>query len=119
MENLQQRNANLEKEVTAYKNRRKIEREIELLEVILPCKEYLDARNEYDVLKTRRQEVHAKAQALKDRSKPVMDFKEFGFCLLSFLLLIRGCSGHFHGVLPLQTPKRRSIGGPLRENSIP
>ncbi|KAL5529915.1 SMC5 [Sanghuangporus sanghuang] len=76
VETLEQRNASLEKEVAAYKNRRKIEREIELLEVILPCKEYLDAREEYNALKIRREELHQKALELKERSKPVLDFKE-------------------------------------------
>lgn len=84
VENLEQRNASLEKEVAAYKNRRKIEREIELLEVILPCKEYLDARDEYNALKTRREDLHQKVLKLKERDKPVLEFKE---CVYFFSLL--------------------------------
>ncbi|EJD01702.1 P-loop containing nucleoside triphosphate hydrolase protein [Fomitiporia mediterranea MF3/22] len=75
VETLEQRNATLEREVSAYKNRRRIEREIELLELILPFKEYLNARNDYDTLKKRRAELHEKALNLKKRSQPVHDYK--------------------------------------------
>lgn len=84
METLEQRNATLEKEVSAYKNRRKIEKQIELFEVILPCKEYLESRKEYELLKERRQQLHERASELQKRSKPVLDFKEYVLNRFSF-----------------------------------
>ncbi|KAI5121182.1 hypothetical protein M0805_005983 [Coniferiporia weirii] len=73
---LEQRNATLEKEVQAYQQRREIEQKIELLELILPFKEYIDARAEYDRLKRSREELHERVTALKQRNQPVLDFKE-------------------------------------------
>ena len=75
LETLERRNANLEKDVNAYMQRREIERRVELLEVVLPVKEYLQAKAEYDKAKEERKKVHEKVQELEAQNKPVVDFR--------------------------------------------
>lgn len=49
---------------------------MELLEVILPCKEYLEAKSEYDRLKKIRNDLHKKVATLQEKNTPVVEFKK-------------------------------------------
>ncbi|TDL30065.1 P-loop containing nucleoside triphosphate hydrolase protein [Rickenella mellea] len=72
---LEQRNSILERDVQQYKQRREIERKVELLELLLPFKEYLESKVLYEERKRKRQDLHAKTIALAEKNKPVHDFK--------------------------------------------
>lgn len=76
LETQEHRNAALERDVQAYLERKDIERQISLLELILPFKEYLESREEYNRLKEEREKMHQKVLALQERNKPVREFKE-------------------------------------------
>ena len=75
LETLERRNANLEKDVNAYMQRREIERRVELLELVLPVKEYMQAKAEYDRAKEERKKAHERVQELEAQNKPVVDFR--------------------------------------------
>ena len=75
LETLERRDANLEKDVNAYKQQREIERRVELLEVVLPVKEYLQAKAEYGKAKEERKKAHERVQGLEAQNKPVVDFR--------------------------------------------
>lgn len=76
LETQEQRNAALEKDVQAYMERKEIEQQIDLLELLLPFKEYLDSRKEYERLRTLRETLHEKALRLQRRNEPVRIVKE-------------------------------------------
>ena len=61
--------------MNAYKQRREIERRVELLEVVLPVKEYLQAKAEYDKAKEKRKKAHERVQELEAQNKSVIDFR--------------------------------------------
>ena len=71
------RNKNSENDVNAYRKRKEIEEHIRLLELLLPFKEYIDARNEYGALKERRERVHERCKQLEQRNKPALELKEY------------------------------------------
>lgn len=62
--------------MNAYRQRREIERRVELLEIALPVKEYYEAKKVYDELKAERNRLHAKKQALDEQNQPMKEFKE-------------------------------------------
>lgn len=76
METQEQRNAVLEKDVQAYLERKEIEQQIDFLDLLLPFKEYLLSREEYDRLKTLRETLHERALRLQRRNEPVRTLKE-------------------------------------------
>ena len=78
------RNKNSENEVNAYRKRKSIEDEIRLLELLLPFKEYIDARNEYAALKERRERVHERCKQLEQRNRPALELKA---CVIQSVLL--------------------------------
>lgn len=82
IKNLQQRNKTSEREVQAYRARKEIEDQIKLLELLLPFKEYLDARIRYNALKLRREQLHAKCKALEQRNRPALEFQKCGMVLI-------------------------------------
>ncbi len=50
---------------------------VELLELLLPFKEYLESKVLYEERKQKRQDLHAKTVALAEKNKPVHDFKAY------------------------------------------
>ncbi|CAL1699972.1 unnamed protein product [Somion occarium] len=73
LKTLQERNANLERDVKRYEERRAIEKEIELLELMLPFVEYTEAKRKYDQLKAAQTEMHEKVKKLNESNAPYIN----------------------------------------------
>ncbi|KAJ7760373.1 hypothetical protein B0H16DRAFT_1719878 [Mycena metata] len=67
---LQERNDNIERDVQRYRERKKIERMITLLHVLIPVQHYREARAQYILLKKRQRAQHDKVSRLQERNKP-------------------------------------------------
>ncbi|KAI8989879.1 P-loop containing nucleoside triphosphate hydrolase protein [Trametes punicea] len=68
-----ERNTNLERDVRRYEERRALEKKIELLEFIVPIKEYYEAREKYREIKPKQREAIRNLQRLQMRHKPYLD----------------------------------------------
>ncbi|OCH94491.1 hypothetical protein OBBRIDRAFT_122871 [Obba rivulosa] len=73
---MQDKNANLERDVKRYEERRAIEQKIALLEMILPFKEYAEAKERYDKAKLIQRDLHKKVKKLQDKNAPLMERKK-------------------------------------------
>ncbi|THH29882.1 hypothetical protein EUX98_g4315 [Antrodiella citrinella] len=73
--NLAERNANLERDVRRFEERKALELEIELLGVIVPYREYHDAKDIYLEAKKRRQVLHDKVKKLMAANAPLDAYK--------------------------------------------
>ncbi|KAH7926802.1 P-loop containing nucleoside triphosphate hydrolase protein [Leucogyrophana mollusca] len=67
---MEERNAQLERDVQRYQERRRIEKEIETLRVLIPVNEYHEAKEVYSRTKQRQRQLHAKVRKLKDKNAP-------------------------------------------------
>ncbi|KZT70296.1 P-loop containing nucleoside triphosphate hydrolase protein [Daedalea quercina L-15889] len=76
LKNLEERNANLERDVRKHEERRQIEHDIELLELILPFKEYTEAKAVYMEAKESSKKVHERYQKLQARNAPILEQKK-------------------------------------------
>ncbi|KAK7696074.1 hypothetical protein QCA50_000716 [Cerrena zonata] len=76
LKTLQERNANLERDVKRYEERRAIEKEIEFLEVLIPVTEYTEAKKRYDQLKEIQTQKQREIKALQQRDAPYMDLSK-------------------------------------------
>ncbi|KAI0309852.1 P-loop containing nucleoside triphosphate hydrolase protein [Amylostereum chailletii] len=76
LETLQERNAMLERDVQRFKERKEIERQIELLELMIPFMEYIEARARYSETKAKQRELYQRVQVLKQKNAPTLDFKK-------------------------------------------
>ncbi|PCH40750.1 nucleoside triphosphate hydrolase protein [Wolfiporia cocos MD-104 SS10] len=72
----EERNAALEREVKRFEERRQLEREVQLYELILPFREYVEAKNNYTVAKATQREALARVKKLQERNKPISERKE-------------------------------------------
>ncbi|KAF7374162.1 Structural maintenance of chromosomes protein 5 [Mycena sanguinolenta] len=70
MRQLQDRNDNIERDVQRYRDRKQIERNIMLLNALIPVQQYREARIEYFDLKDQRRASHEKVSKLIDKNKP-------------------------------------------------
>ncbi|RPD67470.1 P-loop containing nucleoside triphosphate hydrolase protein [Lentinus tigrinus ALCF2SS1-7] len=70
LKTMEDRNANLERDVRRYEERRALEKKIQLLELIVPFKEYYEARDVYRQLKPQRTEAVRNVRRLEARNKP-------------------------------------------------
>ncbi|KAL7282760.1 hypothetical protein ACG7TL_004235 [Trametes sanguinea] len=73
LKTMEERNANLERDVRRYEERRALEKKIELLEFIVPIKEYYEARERYRVIKPKQREALRNLRQLQKRHKPYLD----------------------------------------------
>ncbi|KAH9884909.1 P-loop containing nucleoside triphosphate hydrolase protein [Cubamyces lactineus] len=73
LKTMEDRNANLERDVRRYEERRALEKKIELLEFIVPIKEYYEAREKYRIMKPKQREAIRNLQRLQKRHKPYID----------------------------------------------
>ena len=92
LKTMEDRNANLERDVRRYEERRALEKkvccvetfylrrtasltkvQIELLEFIVPIKEYYEAREKYRIMKPKQREAIRNLQRLQKRHKPYID----------------------------------------------
>ncbi|KZT02149.1 P-loop containing nucleoside triphosphate hydrolase protein [Laetiporus sulphureus 93-53] len=84
LKTMEERNANLEREVKRFEERRQIERDpwagltvkqIELLELILPFREYVEAKERYGTLKEKQRTLHERVMTLQRRNAPILTCK--------------------------------------------
>ncbi|KAI0677714.1 P-loop containing nucleoside triphosphate hydrolase protein [Trametes maxima] len=75
LKTMEERNANLERDVRRYEERRAIEQQIELLELIVPVKQYYEAREKYREIKPRQREAVKKFKRLEALHKPYLDLQ--------------------------------------------
>ncbi|OJT15503.1 Structural maintenance of chromosomes protein 5 [Trametes pubescens] len=73
LKTMEDRNANLERDVRRYEERRALEQQIELLEFIVPIKEYYEAREKYRIMKPQQREALRNLRKLEARNKPYLD----------------------------------------------
>ncbi|TFK43988.1 P-loop containing nucleoside triphosphate hydrolase protein [Crucibulum laeve] len=64
------RNDNIEREVQRFKERKRIEHTIELLELLRPVQEYREKRLQYNATKARQRALHQKVLKLKAKNEP-------------------------------------------------
>ncbi|KAI0690848.1 hypothetical protein BC835DRAFT_1407403 [Cytidiella melzeri] len=76
LQNDQQRNVNLERDVKLYEERQQIEREIEYLDILLPFKEYLEALHLYEQTKAAQRPLAAQLEALKKKHAPYLQLQQ-------------------------------------------
>ncbi|KAF8967457.1 P-loop containing nucleoside triphosphate hydrolase protein [Flammula alnicola] len=70
LKQMKERNEGIERDVQRYKERKKIERTIALLDVLVPVAEYREIRKRYIEVKANQRNMHAKVQRLKDKNAP-------------------------------------------------
>ncbi|KAJ6469210.1 hypothetical protein C8R47DRAFT_1024336 [Mycena vitilis] len=70
MQQLVERNEGIERDVQRYRERKKIERSISLLKVLVPVQHYREARVEYHALRKHQRALHERVSRLKERNKP-------------------------------------------------
>ncbi|KDQ64067.1 hypothetical protein JAAARDRAFT_116577 [Jaapia argillacea MUCL 33604] len=70
LKTMEERNANLEREVERFKERQKLQHRLELLSLILPFMEYVEAKELYTATKEVQRKCHEKVRRLKERNKP-------------------------------------------------
>ncbi|KAI9442797.1 P-loop containing nucleoside triphosphate hydrolase protein [Lactarius psammicola] len=76
LKTLEDRNAMLEREVQRFNERKEFERQIALVELILPFMEYMEAKRHYTDVKARQRSLHKRVQTLQQKNKPIHDFKK-------------------------------------------
>ncbi|KIK95336.1 hypothetical protein PAXRUDRAFT_25548 [Paxillus rubicundulus Ve08.2h10] len=68
---MEDRNAQLERDVARFQERKRIENEVSVLEVLIPVNEYHEAKERYVQAKERQRQLHARVTQLRDRNAPV------------------------------------------------
>ncbi|KAI9574324.1 P-loop containing nucleoside triphosphate hydrolase protein [Boletus coccyginus] len=68
---MEERNAQLERDVARYQERLKIEKQISILRVLIPVNEYHEAKELYAESKERQRALHARVAELRDKNAPV------------------------------------------------
>ncbi|KAI0058575.1 P-loop containing nucleoside triphosphate hydrolase protein [Artomyces pyxidatus] len=76
MKTLEERNAMLERDVQRFKERQELQRQIALLELILPFMEYVEVRRLYQEAKEKQRGLHQRVVALKAKNAPLHEFKK-------------------------------------------
>ncbi|KAG2013002.1 chromosome structural maintenance protein smc5 [Coprinopsis cinerea AmutBmut pab1-1] len=72
-EQMRQRNDGIARDVERFKERKRIEKEIEILNVLIPPAKYREMRKEYLVLKRKQRKLHARVVRLKNKNAPAHD----------------------------------------------
>ncbi|GJJ08189.1 hypothetical protein Clacol_002397 [Clathrus columnatus] len=73
--NLEEKQKILEKDVKRYNERRATEKQIELLNVILPYVEYKESKAEYDLRRRQRDLAHREHRQVEELNKPIKDLQ--------------------------------------------
>ncbi|KAI0044470.1 P-loop containing nucleoside triphosphate hydrolase protein [Auriscalpium vulgare] len=76
MKTLEERNAMLERDVQRFKERQELQKQIGLIELILPFIEYVEARKLYSEAKEKQRTLHRKVQMLQQKNAPMHEFKK-------------------------------------------
>ncbi|KAF7317180.1 Purine nucleoside phosphorylase [Mycena chlorophos] len=74
MNQLQERNNQIEREVQRYKERKEIELRIHILRILLPVERYRESRIKWMELKAKKQVYYQRAMRLKDKNQPAHDY---------------------------------------------
>ncbi|KAF8634626.1 hypothetical protein AX15_000803 [Amanita polypyramis BW_CC] len=70
---LRERNAVVERDVQRFRERKRIEHDISLLEVLIPVERYRKARKKFMDTKAQQRLLHTRVAMLKERNQPVID----------------------------------------------
>ncbi|KAF8885790.1 P-loop containing nucleoside triphosphate hydrolase protein [Infundibulicybe gibba] len=70
LKQMRERNEGIERDVQRYKDRKKIEHEIELLEVLIPVEKYREKREKFVEVKARQRQLHQRVTTLKAKNEP-------------------------------------------------
>ncbi|ESK86523.1 structural maintenance of chromosome complex subunit [Moniliophthora roreri MCA 2997] len=73
---MQERNAAIEKEVERYNERKRIEEQIALFDILIPVARYEELFEKYGRLKLEQRRLHAKVQKLKQKNAPAHELLE-------------------------------------------
>ncbi|OSX59547.1 hypothetical protein POSPLADRAFT_1048859 [Postia placenta MAD-698-R-SB12] len=76
LKTMQERNANLERDVRRYEERRELEKQIELLELVFPFRQYIEAKDRYSETKTRQRNLHERVLRLQAKNAPINERKK-------------------------------------------
>ncbi|KAF7312005.1 Purine nucleoside phosphorylase [Mycena indigotica] len=76
MNQLQERNNQIERDVQRYKERKDIELKISILNIFIPVEQYREARIQWLALKAKKQILHNKAVRLKQKNEPAHQYLE-------------------------------------------
>ncbi|KAN0134136.1 hypothetical protein V8E53_004519 [Lactarius tabidus] len=76
LKTLEDRNALLEKDVQRFNERKDLEQEIALVDLILPFMEYMEAKRHYTDVKARQRSLHLRVKTLQHKNQPIHDFKK-------------------------------------------
>ncbi|CAE6471716.1 unnamed protein product [Rhizoctonia solani] len=76
LQHLESQNAAQEGQVERYKQRRKLEREVELLSLLLPFAQYAESKLQYDELKKRRETAKRMVEEANAKIEPIQRKKE-------------------------------------------
>ncbi|KAH7912946.1 hypothetical protein BJ138DRAFT_1147123 [Hygrophoropsis aurantiaca] len=76
LQTMEERNAQLERDVQRYQERRRIEKEIETLQVLIPVNKYHEAKELYTQAKLRQRQLHARVRKLKEKNAPAHNLAE-------------------------------------------
>ncbi|KAI0290728.1 P-loop containing nucleoside triphosphate hydrolase protein [Russula brevipes] len=76
LKTLEDRNAMLERDVQRFNERKEFERQISLVELILPFMEYMEAKRSYTNAKTMQRALHKRVQTLQLKNQPMHEFKK-------------------------------------------
>lgn len=76
LKTLEDRNAVLEKDVQRFNERKELEREIALVDLVLPFMEYMEAKRHYTDVKARQRSLHLRVKTLQHKNQPIHDFKK-------------------------------------------
>ncbi|KAJ7056762.1 P-loop containing nucleoside triphosphate hydrolase protein [Mycena amicta] len=74
MNQLQERNNQIERDVQRYKERKEIELKINILRILVPVERYREARTKWIALKAKKQVFHNRALRLKQKNQPAHDY---------------------------------------------
>ncbi|PPQ70577.1 hypothetical protein CVT24_000055 [Panaeolus cyanescens] len=76
LQQMKERNDGIEKDVKRYKERKNIEHQIALLDVLIPVAQYREIREQYVAKKNIQRKLHERVQKLKERNAPAHELKK-------------------------------------------
>ncbi|KAF8266427.1 P-loop containing nucleoside triphosphate hydrolase protein [Lactarius quietus] len=76
LKTLEDRNAVLERDVQRFNERKDLERQIALVDLILPFMEYMEAKRNYTDVKAKQRSLHQRVKTLQQKNQPIHDFKK-------------------------------------------
>ncbi|KIY64376.1 P-loop containing nucleoside triphosphate hydrolase protein [Cylindrobasidium torrendii FP15055 ss-10] len=76
LQQMKDRNDAIERDVERYKERKRIEQEMKLLEVCIPVQTYLETRDRYNEVRAKKKIISDRCKVLKDKNAPAHQFQK-------------------------------------------